>query len=109
VCRLLNVAARQTASNRVLKDGPARAVFGRGDALEGCCSAAPLRRLRRPRRRWMGAREVRFCRCRFSATDELKYRGARRVRTQCPLLSVALLKQKLLIGFIESQTKLLWN
>ena len=28
--------------------------------------------------------QVRFCRYRFPPTDELKYRGARRVRTQCP-------------------------
>jgi hypothetical protein len=35
--------------------------------------------------------QVRFCRYRFSAADELKYRGARRVRTQCPLYKRSLI------------------
>jgi hypothetical protein len=34
---------------------------------------------------------VRFCRHRFSPTGELKYRGARRVRTQVHCISVPLL------------------
>ena len=38
-----------------------------------------------------GTIQVRFCRYRFSATDELKHRGARRVRTQCPLYKRPLL------------------
>jgi hypothetical protein len=36
-------------------------------------------------------KQVRFCRYRVSPTDELKYRGARRVRTQCPLYKRSLI------------------
>jgi hypothetical protein len=44
--------------------------------------------------------EVRFCRYRFSPAGELKYRGARRVRTQCPKYKRTLIvNYKIIIRF----------
>ena len=54
-------------------------------------------------------RKVRFCRYRFSPTGELKYRGARRVRTQVHCIKRPLLLDKdkdLLLNYIKGYPKI---
>jgi hypothetical protein len=70
-----------------------------------------LRQRRRRRRvRTSAVAGERFCRYRFCATDELKYRGAVGLGYRSTYKRALFVNFKILfVDFIESQTKLLWN